>query len=165
MTVDALPTPVRVRMFRVTFRPNLDGPESDDIPLGVFGDLRMGERYAVGLIARSAGEHAEVARVGRLAKVVVARPYDALQQMHAAVWRTPDPATAFEAMVTQCYSSVVFSDPVQANWTISPAAEFAADATVDHVRTWCKEQLRRRLRFHFLTWIGDSGSPHLEEAA
>src|ERR1700733_7784078 len=81
MTVDALPTPVRVRMFRVTFRPNLDGPESDDIPLGVFGDLRMGERYAVGLIARSAGEHAEVTRVGRLAKVVVARPYDALQQM------------------------------------------------------------------------------------
>ena len=111
MAIHTWQTPIRMRVFRVTYSPDLDRPEDNAIGLGVFGDLRMGERYALGLIARTNAHPSEVDRVGRLARHLVERPYDGLRALHEEMWKSKDPAQAFEEVLRRGHNAVTFSEP------------------------------------------------------
>jgi hypothetical protein len=74
MVVHRLEARVRIRTFLVSYWPDLDAAQGQEIKLGVFGDLRMGKRYALGLIARSTTEPTEIDRVERLARQLVESP-------------------------------------------------------------------------------------------
>src|ERR1700693_652696 len=96
MSVHVLDARVTVRVFQVSYWPDLDGPEGSEIKLGVFGDLRLGDRYALGLIARTKTEPSEAERVGRLARHIVENPYKALRERYEEIWGSPSPPDAFE---------------------------------------------------------------------
>ena len=105
MVIHRLEAPFRIRTFLVSYWPDLDAPVGSEIKLGVFGDLRMGKRYALGLIARTTAGAEEVERVGRLAKRLVENPYRALRERYEEIWGTPSPQDAFERALVRTHSS------------------------------------------------------------
>ena len=95
MTVTNWPMRMQIRAFEIVFVPDLDRKAESEIRLGLFGDLRMGDRYAIGLIARSKGDPEDVAKVGRLAAALVSEPYKALTSTYEAIWAAADRPAAF----------------------------------------------------------------------
>jgi len=144
-----------VRVFHVSFRPNLDETEKDDIRFGVFGDLRMGDRYAVGLIARKRTTPEEIRRVGRLAKPLVQSPFAALKALHAEIWGNPKREEAFEEAVSETHSSLTFSSQTE----VRLSSESVSGDDVEAVRNWCKAQLREQLRRALESWRGAVPAP------
>ena len=159
MVVRRLDARVKTRTFLVIYSPDLDANPGQEIKLGVFGDLRMGKRYALGLIARSATEPAEIERVGRLARRLVESPYKALHERYEEVWATPSPQDAFERIVTRIQSSLVFSD-MQEQIENTSVADLNDD--VETARNWCMDKLRPILRTRFHTWMAMAGGSEAE---
>ena len=171
MAVHHLNPPVTVRVFRVAFRPDLDAGPREDIPFGLIGDLRMGPRYAVGLIARKSATSAESARVGRLAKHLVKSPFRTLKALHADIWgdEANRPA-AFDAAVRHSHSSLMFLPISDGRSAVdTEGLDFGGD--IDGIREWCKNALRSELRSALDAWTSDptvlpiDGTEDLEEAA
>lgn len=148
MNVSRLPMEITIRVFDIFYCTNLDSTGVSDIWLGEFGDLRMGERYAVGLIARRRGTQKEIARVGRLAADLIARPSESLRRHYDAVWDASTPSDEFEAMVRQPHSSLLFKDlkPLLLRES-PPTPEIVSGLNV--VREWCIDKLREHLRARY----------------
>jgi len=161
MNVHVLDARVAIRVFQVTYWPDLDGPEGSEIKLGVFGDLRLGERYALGLIARTKTEPGEAERVGRLAKHLVENPYKALRERYEDIWGAPSPPDAFERTRLRTHSSLVFSEPKEIAHQPVSVADFQENA--DSARTWCMDELRPILRDHFTQWMANAGVSKINE--
>ena len=90
MSVHAWPMRIRTRVFRVFYAFNLDDAvATEGIKMGVFGDLRMGERYALGLIARSKVDPLDIEHVGRLGQPLMRNPYSFLRQTHEEISGRP----------------------------------------------------------------------------
>jgi hypothetical protein len=147
------------RTITVTYWPNLDAPNETQIKLGVFGDLRMGDRYALGLIARTQTKAAEAARAGRLTRRFVENPYKALREMYEDIWNAPSPADAFERVLSRSQSSLVFSD-IEEAIDAQSAKPFKDD--VEDARTWCMDKLRPILRQRFHSWIENDEHPFVQ---
>jgi hypothetical protein len=154
MAVHRLDARIRTRTFLVSYWPDLDAPAGSEIKLGVFGDLRMGKRYALGLIARTKTEPAEVERVGRLARRLVENPYKALRERYEDIWGGPNPQDAFERALVRSHSSLVFSDAEEIIDTVS-VADLKED--IEIAKTWCMDKLRPILRGRFHLWMATSG--------
>jgi hypothetical protein len=151
MTVPALDDyRVKIRTFLVTYWANVDVNPGSEIKLGVFGDLRVGKRYALGLIARTTIGPDELERVGRLAKRLVENPYQGLHERYEEIWRAPNPAIAFERVLTRCHTSFIFSDPDQR--VENAVAASVQDAEI--ARNWCMDKLRPVIRDRFYYWLG-----------
>jgi len=147
---------VVIRVFQVTYWPNLDVRDGSEIKLGAFGDLRLGKRYALGLIARTSGAADEVARVGRLAKHIVESPYKALREKYEEIWNSPNPADSLERCIARRHTSLVFSAPERIEKTTS-VVDFQENAEV--AKTWCMDDLRPILRARYTRWMGLAESP------
>src|ERR1700735_2309184 len=137
MVVHRLDARVRIRTFLVSYWPDLDARTGSEIKLGVFGDLRMGKRYALGLIARTTTAPEEVERVGRLARNLVENPYKALRERYEEIWGAPSPQDAFERILARRQSSLAFSDAQEATETAS-VADLKED--IEIARTWCMDK-------------------------
>jgi hypothetical protein len=160
MDVHRLDVRVRTRTFLVSYCPDLDTAAGSEIKLGVFGDLRMGKRYALGLIARTATEPEEIERVGRLARGLVENPYKALRERYEEIWDTLNPQDSFERIRTRVHGSLIFSGGQEKIYTVSvvPLKE-----DLETARTWCMDELRPTLRARFHAWMADLGAPATEE--
>jgi hypothetical protein len=150
---------VRTRTFLVSYWPDLAATSGNEIKLGVFGDLRMGKRYALGLIARSTTEPAEIERVGRMARRLVEGPYKALRERYDEIWATSFPQDTFEHMLGRVQSSLIFSDVREQTETVA-VADLKDD--VEKARNWCMDRLRPVLRERFHTWMATTGAPDTE---
>jgi hypothetical protein len=159
MPVHEWPMRVRIRVFRVTYCLDLDAAEGNEIRLGVFGDLRMGERYALGLIARSRTDAADLQRVGRLAQSFVATPYKSLRVLYEEIWEDKDPEGAFERTVHHGHSSVAYGAPFLIE--TPPDEKPLPGLAVESVRAWCMDKLREKLRENFHGWM--AGIPEREQ--
>jgi hypothetical protein len=155
MVVRTLYAEVRTRTFLVTYWPDADAGAESAIKLGVFGDLRMGKRYALGLIARTKTDPEEIERVGRLARRFIENPYDALRERYEMIWKAPSAPDAFERFLGRSHSSVVFSDVSEIVGT-AQVADLKDDTEV--AKDWCKDELRRVIRSRFHAWMGTLGS-------
>jgi hypothetical protein len=155
MVVHRLEARVRTRTVLVSYWPDLDGAPGSEIKLGVFGDLRMGKRYALGLIARTTAEPEEIERVGRLAKHLVEKPFKALREKYEEIWGAPSPQDAFERVLARTHSSLILSD-AQEMIDATPVADLKED--LETTRTWCMDKLRPILRGRFHAWMGAAGA-------
>ena len=156
MAIHLWDTPIRIRTFAVSYCADFDAGDDPEIKLGVFGDLRMGDRYAIGLIARSATSPTENNRVGRLGKHIVERPFVALRAIYEEIWNAPDRTAAFEERLSRGHSALVFGIPDEM-WVSSKAAvwqEIGDD--IDKVRDKCMDVLRHELRVKYHSWLGPS---------
>jgi len=159
MAVHRIDARIKTRTFLITYWPDLDAIPGQEIKLGVFADLRMGKRYALGLIARSTTDPAEIERVGRMARRLVESPYKALRERYDEIWATPNPQDTFERIINRVQSSLVFSDVQEQTHTAS-ATDLKDD--VETSRTWCMDKLRPILRERFHTWMATAGAPETE---
>ena len=159
MDVHRLKTQVTTRTFLVSYWPDLGAIPGQEIKLGVFGDLRMGQRYALGLIARSTCNPTEIERVGHLARRLVRNPYKILQERYEAIWATTSPQAAFERTLTRIQSSLVFSEKVERTGAVQVADE---TDDLETAKNWCMDQLRPVLRTRFHTWMDSTGASRTE---
>ena len=109
----------------------------------------MGDRYALGLIARSVAGEAELARVGSLSRLALAYPYKALRGTYDRVWRAPDPATAFDSVV-RSQTSLQF---LRSNHEHEISEQPRVGLSVDEIRNWCMDKLRPVLRQEIHDWM------------
>lgn len=150
MTVTNWPMRMQIRAFEIVFVPDLDRKAESEIRLGLFGDLRMGDRYAIGLIARSKGDPEDVAKVGRLAAALVSEPYKALTSTYEAIWAAADRPAAFEGALNRPHSSLQFRHHDTSEVS---AALLDSGLEAEHVREWCMDTLRAELRKLYGNWI------------
>jgi len=163
MAVHQWQAPIKMRVFRVTYCPDLDDPEGNAIGLGVFGDLRMGERFALGLIARTRTLESEIQRVGRLSRHLVAKPYDTLRALYEEIWNSKDPAQSFEGVLRRGHHAVLFSTPKIIEGSMTHEDGAVVGDGIDAVRQRCMDMLRAELRTLFHEWMAETGSPDLPE--
>jgi hypothetical protein len=156
MSVHVWPMRIRTRVFRIFYAFNLDAAATEGIKLGVFGDLRMGERYALGLIARSKIGPPDIERVGRLAQPLVRNPYLFLRQTYEEIWGASDPERAFEDVFHRDHHAVTFicSSSKEEMLDQEPSTRVA----VEDVRAWCMDRLREELRKSFRSWMAELGA-------
>ena len=109
MTVMDISMPARIRIFRAVYVRDLDRvAASEVIRLGLMGDLRFGDRYALGVIARRTVDESELASVGRLASALVAEPFGTLRGYFKRTWETSAPQEEFDQIIAATGSSLWF---------------------------------------------------------
>ena len=126
--------------------------------MGVFGDLRMGERYALGLIARSKVDPLDIEHVGRLGQPLMRNPYSFLRQTHEEIWEDPDPERAFEYIVHRDHHALTFIHSSSKEEVLDQEPSTPAGTAVENVRAWCMDRLREELRKSFRSWMAELGS-------
>jgi len=157
--IHAIDARLKIRVFSVTYWPNLDALPGAEIKLGVFGDLRLGKRYALGLIARTKVAPDEIQRVGRIGRHIVDAPYTALREMWEEIWGTPSPGDTFDRVLSRSHTSLLFSQVDE----VIEATSAIDKENLETTRTWCTDRLRPVIRERFLTWMKDPvSSPVLE---
>jgi hypothetical protein len=162
MTVMDISMPARIRIFRAVYVRDLDRvAASEVIRLGLMGDLRFGDRYALGVIARRTVDESELASVGRLASALVAEPFGTLRGYFKRTWETSAPQEEFNRIIAATGSSLWFQQISDHQEVFDEAEKLSSHSSVDEVRTWCKAELRKALRSQYDRWINDrvSGSP------
>ena len=151
-------TRATVRVFRVSFHTNLDRSDKAPVPMGVFGELLLKERYAIGLIARRTTAASELASVGRLARNLVEHPFDGLKRYFNQVWNAEVPRSEFAAVVGASGSSLRFVlDRTQEYFLPIHLAAEVGEGSLE-TKAWCKATLRKALRDCYSVWINDDVS-------
>lgn len=148
MSMSRLPRSIRIRVFDVFYVTNLDQMDQSKIWLGAFGDLTMGQRYAVGLIARRHGTDTEIAQAGRFGRDIVAKPSQALHKSYNTIWESKVPSIAFETLTSQPHTSLMFIAADEAEIQDIPPASEDPDG-LHIVRDWCIDKLRQKLRTRY----------------
>lgn len=146
MTVEQWTMQVRARVFKAVYIPDLDQPDDSPITLGFIGDLRMGSRYAIGLIARREIHDLDATLIGRLGRGLVGRPFEHLRPLYQSLWKATNPAMAFNALVERPQSSLQFEEQPLATNMLVAEKNVSTDTNIETLKAWCITHLREHLQ-------------------
>jgi hypothetical protein len=134
--------PAILRVLKIAYRCDLARENGLTIPLGVLADMRAGDSYVMGLVARTSLSSDEVNQVGALIRAELSKPFaylvpifdDAMQSARTA----SPPGSAFEALQDMHCHSLVFE---MTDGALQVELPRAAKVSAAARELWLKDEL------------------------
>lgn len=149
-----------IRSLLVAYRTNASQDGAEMIPLGVLADMRIGERYGIGLRARHRISDNEAQKIGQLVRPRLVQPFGLLQAEFDRVQAASDPAEAFAGLRAYEASAIAFFD-LEARTVAAPSGLITGPDS-EALREWILDQVKTCLadRFWpFVDAVADKGRP------
>lgn len=152
-----------LRVCNIVYRCDVARPGSDEIPLGIMVDVRIGNRYGIGLRTRTEISQKEADKVGRLVRDAIRRPAAFLKGEFERVKQSSEPAREFGLLPELHAMALHFSNPEVSS--ISLPRSLIGDAAAPEVREWIMDELRKTLAGRWWSFVHDAdGSTTCEDA-
>ena len=152
----------RLRVSRVVYRCDVSSSEAPIIPLGIIADIRVGNVYGLGLIARREISVDEAALIGSFVRPMVRRPFEMLKPIFESVWSHSDSDAEFERLSNDPVSSIEYGSVVTPIITV-PRSLLMHAAETAALREWSRDALRSSLQESFWSMIDDHWVDHPDQ--